>query len=55
LRCLIEKIFGTWKRSHGSPRMRWLGLRKAALQVRLTAIAYDLKQTAVILMLPEVA
>jgi hypothetical protein len=31
--------------------MRWLGLAKAALQVRLTAIAYNLKRAAVILML----
>jgi hypothetical protein len=32
--------------------MPWSGLAKAALQVRLTAMAYNLKQTAVILM-PE--
>ena len=40
IRCRIEKIFGTWKRSYGLRRMRWTGLAKAALQVRLTAIAY---------------
>jgi IS5 family transposase len=51
VRCRIEKIFGTWKRSYGLRRMRWLGLAKAALQVRLTAMAYNLKRTAVILML----
>ena len=39
IRCRIEKIFGTWKRSYGLRRMRWRGLAKAALQVRLTAIA----------------
>jgi IS5 family transposase len=50
VRCRIEKIFGTWKRSYGLRRMRWLGLAKAALQVRLTAMAYNLKRTAVILM-----
>jgi transposase, IS5 family len=49
-RCRIEKIFGTWKRSYGLRRMRWTGLAKATLQVRLTAIAYNLKRTAVILM-----
>ena len=49
MRCRIEKIFGTWKRSYGLRRMRWLGLAKAALQVRLTAMAYNLKRTAVIL------
>lgn len=41
----IEKIFGTWKRSYGLRRMRWRGLAKAAIQVRLTAIAYNLKRT----------
>lgn len=40
----IEKIFGTWKRSYGLRRMRWRGLAKAAVQVRLTAIAYNLKR-----------
>ena len=38
----IEKIFGTWKRSYG---MRWIGIAKAAAQVPLTAIAYNLKRT----------
>ncbi|MBU6449572.1 MAG: IS5 family transposase [Rhodospirillales bacterium] len=41
----IEKIFGTWKRSYGLRRMRWCGLTKAAVQVRFTAIAYNLKRT----------
>jgi IS5 family transposase len=41
----IEKIFGTWKRSYGLRRMRWLGLAKAGLQVRLTAIAYNLRRS----------
>jgi transposase, IS5 family len=41
----IEKIFGTWKRSYGLRRMRWCGLAKAAIQIRLTAIAYNLKRT----------
>ncbi|WP_280823291.1 transposase [Pseudaminobacter soli (ex Li et al. 2025)] len=40
----IEKIFGTWKRSYGLRRMRWRGLAKAAVQVRLTAVAYNLKR-----------
>ena len=48
IRCRIEKIFGTWKRSYGLRRMRWKGLAKATLQVRLTAIAYNLKRTAII-------
>ena len=36
---------GTMKRSYGLRRMRWLGLAKAELQVRLTAIAYNLRRS----------
>lgn len=49
VRCRIEKIFGTVKRSYGLHRMRWRGLAKAALQVRLTAIAYNLKRAMTIM------
>ena len=45
----IEKIFGSWKRSYDLRRMRWRGLTKAAAQVHLTAIAYNLKRTMNIL------
>jgi IS5 family transposase len=45
VRARIEKVFGTCKRSYGLRRMRWLGLAKAGLQVRLTAIAYNLRRT----------
>jgi IS5 family transposase len=48
----IEKIFGTWKRSYGLRRMRWLGIAKAAAQVHLTAIAYNLKRTLSIIAKP---
>ena len=41
----IEKVFGTCKRSYGLCRMRWLGLAKAGLQVRLTVIAYNLRRS----------
>jgi IS5 family transposase len=44
IRGRIEKIFGTWKRSYGLRRMRWRGLAKAGVQIRLTAIAYNLKR-----------
>lgn len=44
----IEKIFGTWKRSYGLRRMRWRGLAKASVQIRFTAIAYNLKRTLTI-------
>ncbi len=49
VRCRIEKVFGTWKRSYGLRRMRWLGLAKAGLQVRLAAIAYNLRPTVTLL------
>ena len=46
VRCRIEKVFGTYKRSYGLRRMRWLlDLAKAGLQVRLTAIAYNLRRS----------
>lgn len=44
VRCRIEKVFGTAKRCYGMRRMRWLGLAKAGLQVRLTAMAYNLRR-----------
>lgn len=50
VRARIEKIFGTWKRSYGLRRMRWRGLAKAAAQLHLTAIAYNLKRTRSIIM-----
>ncbi len=45
VRARIEKVFGTCKRSYGLRRMRWLGLAKAGLQVRLTAMAYNLRRS----------
>lgn len=48
IRGRIEKIFGTWKRSYGLRRMRWRGLAKAAAQIRLTAIAYNMKRSLTI-------
>ena len=45
VRARIEKVFGTCKRSYGLRRMRWLGLAKAGLQVRLTATAYNLRRS----------
>jgi IS5 family transposase len=44
VRARIEKVFGTAKRCYGLRRMRWLGLAKAGLQVRLVAIAYNLRR-----------
>jgi IS5 family transposase len=45
VRSRIEKVFGTCKRSYGMRRMRWLGLAKARLQVRLAAIAFNLRRS----------
>ena len=38
-------MFGTWKRCYGLRRMRWRGLAKAGLQVRLGAMAYNLRRS----------
>ena len=54
VRCRIEKVFGTFKRSYGLRRMRWLGLAKAGLQVRLTAVAYNLRRSVTILRIRQV-
>ena len=45
IRCPIEKVLRTCKRSYGLRRMRWLGLAKAGLQVKLAAMAYNLRQS----------
>jgi IS5 family transposase len=44
VRARIENVFGTAKRSYGLRRMRWLGLAKAGLQVRLAAMAYNIRR-----------
>jgi IS5 family transposase len=49
IRCRIETVFGTCKRSYGLRRMRWIGLAKAGLQVRLAAIAYTLRRTVTLI------
>jgi len=45
VRARIEKVFGTWKRCYGLRRMCWLGLAKTGLQVRLAAMAYNLRRS----------
>jgi len=45
VRARIEKGFGTMKRCYGLRRMRWLGLAKAGLQIRLAAMAYNLRRS----------
>ena len=44
----VEKIFETCERSSDLRRTRWRGLAKAGLEVRLTAIAYNLRRTMTI-------
>ena len=54
VRCRIEKIFGTWKRSYGLRSVRYRGLARVTCQVRLTAIAFNLKR-AYRLLTPQAA
>ncbi|WP_211259427.1 hypothetical protein [Belnapia moabensis] len=42
-------MFGAWEHSYGLRRMRWLGLAKAGLQVRLAGMAYNLRRTVTLL------
>jgi len=42
VRCRVEKIFGTAKRSYGLGRARYLGLARVSLQVHLTFLAFNL-------------
>ncbi len=44
LRCPVERIFGTMKRSYRYCRAKYLGLRKNLLQLTLTSMAYNLKR-----------
>lgn len=49
VRCRIEKVFGTAKRSYGLVRARYLGRRRVSLQVHLTFMAYNLRRAASLL------
>lgn len=42
VRCRVEKIFGTAKRSYGLGRARYVGLDRVSLQAHLTFLAYNL-------------
>ena len=44
LRCPVERIFGTLKRSYRYNRARYLGLRKNKLQLTLMSMAYNLRR-----------
>ncbi len=49
VRCRIEKVFGTAKRSYGMARARYLGRRRVSLQVHLTFLAYNLRRATSLL------
>ncbi len=44
LRCSVERIFGTLKRSYRYSRARYLGLKKNRLQLTMMCMAYNLRR-----------
>ena len=44
LRCPVERLFGTFKRSYRYSRARYLGLKKNLLQLTITSMAYNLRK-----------
>lgn len=44
LRCPVERIFGTLKRSYRYSRARYLGLKKNGLQLIIASMAYNLRR-----------
>ena len=47
-RSAVETTFATWKRRMGLTAIRYIGLSKAAAQVQLVAIAFNLRRWAVL-------
>ena len=47
-RAAVETTFATWKRRMGLTAIRYIGLPKAAAQVRLAAMAFNLRRWAVL-------
>ena len=45
-RAAVETTFATWKRRMGLIAIRYVGLTKAAAQVRLVAMAFNLRRWA---------
>ena len=45
-RFVVERTFGTLKRTYGLARSRYIGLEKVASEVNLKAIAYNLTRAA---------
>jgi IS5 family transposase len=44
LRCPVERVFGTMKRTYCYIRARYLGLKKNGLQLAMTSMAYNLRR-----------
>ncbi len=44
MRCVIEKIFGWWKRSTGYRRVRYVGWERNRLELDLKSICWNLKR-----------
>ena len=44
IRQTIERTFGTWKRSYGWARARYMGLTANATQLYLICIAFNLRK-----------
>lgn len=44
LRCPVERVFGTLKRSYRYSRARYLGLKKNSLQLTMMSMAYNLRR-----------
>jgi IS5 family transposase len=42
----VETTFATWKRRMGLTAIRYIGLTKAAAQIRLVAMAFNLRRWA---------
>lgn len=44
LRCPVERVFGTMKRTYRYSRARYLGLKKNGLQLAVTSMAYNFRR-----------
>jgi IS5 family transposase len=46
IRCAVERVFGTFKRTYGYRRVRYRGQRANLLQLRMLCIAFNLRKAA---------
>ena len=44
IRSAVERVFGTWKRSYGFTRVRYIGQARNTVQLHLLAIAFNLRK-----------